>query len=200
LESVPIADGSTVTLNTDTAVHILITDKTRRVKLDHGEAFFQVAKDPNRPFVVEVGKRRVMAVGTQFSVRREGSDIQVIVTEGAVRLTHAQLTEELLPAGAVAHAGESGVLVKQGSRTAAEEQLSWRQGVLHFREVTLAEAAAEFNRYNIRQVVIEDPTAADYLVAGDFRATNVEAFVRLLQRGYPIKVKQQANRLVLQSR
>jgi transmembrane sensor len=214
LESVPMADGSTVTLNTDTALRVLYTERTRRVKLERGEAFFEVAKDLKRPFVVEVGNRRVMAVGTQFSVRRADDEVEVIVTEGTVRLTHVdalalpstveedggQTAEEFLPAGTMAQIGESGVTRKEESLTAAAEQLSWRQGVLHFRETTLAQAVSEFNRYNSRQVIIQDPAVAGYLVAGDFRATNVEAFVRLIQHGYPIKVSQQANQIVLQAR
>ena len=86
LASVPMGDGSHVTLNTDSEIRIALTDTERRVELGRGEAYFEVSKDPNRPFVVRAGNKRVIAVGTKFSVRREGDDIEIVVTEGKVRV------------------------------------------------------------------------------------------------------------------
>jgi transmembrane sensor len=82
----------------------------------------------------------------------------------------------------------------------AEESLSWRQGVLVFHQMTLAEATAEFNRYNARKIVIEDPAVASLRVAGSFRANNVDAFVRLLERGYPLHVEERNDGFVLSAR
>ena len=230
LESVPLADGSRVTLNTDSAIRVTVTPHERGVELERGEAFFEVAHDPNRPFVVSAGRQRVVAVGTQFSVRRDGEDVEVIVSEGTVRLEPSELPRGvqgdrkatlssspgsrdsvpfgssgsaevvLLPAGSVAHAGDAGVLVQEESPAQAEESLSWRSGVLVFHDMTLAEAVAEFNRYNTRQIVIEDPAVAGLRIAGNFRATNVEAFVRLLEHGYPLRVEQQETQVVLKAR
>jgi transmembrane sensor len=86
LASVPLRDGSNITLNTTTQIRVHYTAAERRIRLDRGEAFFSVTKDPHRPFVVEVGNERIVAVGTQFSVRRDGDDIRVEVTEGRVRV------------------------------------------------------------------------------------------------------------------
>src|ERR1700722_18020756 len=86
IASVPLADGSHITLNTATQVHVELTPQERRIRLDDGEAFFEVAHDASRPFVVQVGNKRVIAVGTKFSVRRVGDDIRVVVTEGKVRV------------------------------------------------------------------------------------------------------------------
>lgn len=91
--SVPMKDGSKVTLNTDSEIRVTVTDTERRVELQQGEAFFDVAKDPTRPFVVHAGDKRVIAVGTQFSVRRNGNDLRVLVTEGKVRLEDDSLLE-----------------------------------------------------------------------------------------------------------
>src|SRR5689334_23052977 len=87
--SVPMRDGSSITLNTDSAVRIALSATQRQVRLDHGEAFFEVAKDPNRPFVVDAGDKRVVAVGTKFSVRRIDNEVRVLVTEGKVRIEDA---------------------------------------------------------------------------------------------------------------
>ena len=86
IASVPLQDGSNITLNTATEVHVALTGRERDIDLERGEAFFQVAKDAKRPFVVNAGRKRVIAVGTQFSVLRDGDDIRVIVSEGTVRI------------------------------------------------------------------------------------------------------------------
>lgn len=217
LETVSLADGSTLTLNTDSAVRLQFTAHERRVKLERGEAFFDVAKDPGRPFVVEANDRRVVAVGTQFAIRREDNDgdIQVVVTEGTVRIEGDRSVKPilqtgtagldgsggiLLPAGTIAHANGANVLLEKAQALAAQEALSWRRGVLVFHDLTLAQAAAEFNRYNTRQIVIDDPTIAELTIAGSFRANNVEAFARLLEKGYPIRVLSSADQVLLERR
>lgn len=204
LASVPMPDGSKVTLNTDSEIRVAVTDKERRVELEQGEAFFEVAHDKSRPFVVHAGNKRVIAVGTKFSVKREARDIQVVVTEGKVRVaTEGDRTSgsaEPLAAGTIAQASDAGVLLQTKQLAEAEEALSWRQGILVFRQMTLAEASAEFNRYNARKIVIEDPAVADLRVAGSFRANNVDGFVRLLERGYPLRVEERGDQFVLSGR
>lgn len=201
LTSVPLPDGSKVTLNTDSEISVAVTEKERRVELAQGEAFFEVARDPARPFIVRAGNRRVIAVGTKFSVRRDAQDVHVVVTEGKVRVetegNSLSGSAEPLTAGSIAQASEAGVLVQTRQLAEVEESLSWRQGVLVFHRMTLAEVSAEFNRYNTRKIVIEDPGIASMQVAGSFRANNVEAFVRLLERGYPLRAEERGDRLVL---
>jgi transmembrane sensor len=108
LAHIAMADGSQVTLNTDSVVRVAVNTTERKVDLQRGEAFFKVAKDPSRPFIVTVGEHRVIAVGTQFSVRREGTDAQIVVTEGTVRIETVEPTPLIpaasLPAGSIAHA------------------------------------------------------------------------------------------------
>ena len=206
LASVPMADGSKVTLNTDSQIRIALTDTERRVELGHGEAFFEVSKDPNRPFVVRAGDQRVIAVGTKFSVRREGDDIEIVVTEGKVRVEDGAAGRDsrvggaadvFLTPGSIARADDAGVLVQRRTLPEAEEHLSWRTGRLMFRNQGLAEAIAEFNRYNTRKIVIQDPAIADLKIEGNFRATNVEAFVRLLESGFPVRAEVRADQIVL---
>jgi transmembrane sensor len=204
LASVPMPDGSKITLNTDSEVRVALTEKERRIELEQGEAFFEVAHDKARPFVVHAGNKRVIAVGTKFSVRREASDIQVVVTEGKVRLETdgigAAGSAEPFTAGTIAQASDAGVLLETKRLAEAEETLSWREGILIFRQVTLAGASAEFNRYNSRKIVIEDPAIAGLRVAGRFRANNVEAFLRLLERGYPLRAEERGDQFVLSAR
>lgn len=200
--SVPVPDGSKVTLNTDSRIRVSFSDSERRIELKQGEAFFEVVKDPKRPFVVTVGNRRVIAVGTQFSVRRDSDGVQIVVTEGKVRVEDdASRTKPILTAGAVARASNAGIWVENKTVPEAEEQLSWRSGVLMFRNRTLAEAVVEFNRYNTRKFAIDDPTIGALKIEGNFRSTNIDAFARLLEEVYPVTVAQkEADRLVIEPR
>lgn len=232
LASIPMPDGSKVTLNTDSAIRLAVTDQIRGVELERGEAFFEVAKDPSRPFVVTVGHKRVVAVGTKFSVRRTADEVQVLVTEGKVWLEDDSLTAAsrktagsvesatstaqsgadgtshssavrgrdggmLLVAGAVANAGESGVLVRNLPLIEVDDHLTWRTGYLTFRDTPLAAVIAEFNRYNKRQIVIEDPGVAGIRISGKFRPNGFEAFVRLLEHGFPIQAQYSDRRIIL---
>jgi transmembrane sensor len=190
---VPLPDGSRITLNTDTRIRVTQSATLRQVDLERGEAFFEVVHDKTRPFVVRVGTERILAVGTQFSVRRGLTHAEVIVTEGQVRVESdapaLNFAPQILNAGAVAQASDAGTLVQLRPVAQTEELLSWRRGLLVFQDATLSEAAAEFNRYNTRKIRIADPAIGDLRVAGTFRATNVEAFARLLERGYPLRAE-----------
>ncbi len=205
LDSVPLSDGSRATLSSDSRIDVRLSRGERRITLQQGEAFFEAAKDPGRPFVVAAGTRHVVAVGTRFSVRREGPDLRVVVTEGTVRLQstpdaagHAQPTT-LLPAGSVAIASGEGVFVRTGSVADAERLVDWRSGFLAFRDTTLLEAAREFNRYSARKLVIGDAAVAQLRVGGNFRWSNTEAFVRLLEQGFPVRAEYADDRIVLHS-
>jgi transmembrane sensor len=204
LASVPLSDGSKVTLNTDSEIHVAVTEVERHVDLRQGEAYFEVAKDPSRPFVVQVGDKRVVAVGTKFSVRRTQDDIRVVVTEGRVRVEEVagagpEVRATELVAGTVARSDGRDTLVQEKPLVEVEEYLSWRSGYLVFRDMTLGDAVAEFNRYNTRKIVIEDPAVAAIRIGGHFRSTNVDALVRLLEQGFPIRASREHDQIILTS-
>lgn len=205
VQAQPLADGSRAILSSDSRIDVHLSRRKRLVELRRGEAIFDVAKDPARPFVVDTGNRQVIAVGTRFSVRRDGADLRVVVTEGTVRLETQRAGQgpqpaAVLPAGSVALARDDGVLVRSVSLPEAEGMLDWRDGTLAFRDTTLAEAAAEFNRYNARKLVVADASAGALRVGGSFRWDNEEAFARLLERGFPVRAEYDASRIVLHSR
>jgi transmembrane sensor len=203
LESIPLADGSHMTLNSDSEVHVGVTAKERGVELNHGEAFFEVAKDPTRPFIVRAGHSRVIAVGTQFSVRRDGDHVEVVVVEGRVRVERddqsAGSPPALLAAGGIARSDGSGVLVQDKPLPEAEAILSWRSGFLVFHDTPLKDAVAQFNRYNTRKILIDDPNVANLRIGGNFKSTNSEAFVRLIESGLPIRAEHQDGRIILRA-
>lgn len=200
LAFLPIADGSTVTLSTDSEVRVTLTETERRVNLERGEAFFEVAKDAARPFVVVAGGQRVIAVGTKFSVRRDAGDIRVVVAEGRVRVedSDGRVAPSLqLAAGDIARAGAADTMVQAKPMSEVEESLSWRSGYLVFRDASLADAVAEFNRYTEHKIVIDDQTVAAMRVGGKFRTTNVGGFLRLLETGYPVRAEERDGMTVI---
>lgn len=205
LRSVGLADGSAATLSSDSAIAVALSRRERSIDLIRGEAYFDVAKDRTRPFAVQAGEHRIVAVGTRFAVRRDGDDVRVVVTEGTVRLesTSADGRDQpvtLLPAGSSALANAGGVLVRAGSATDAERALDWRRGYLVFLDTPLAVAVAEFNRYNTRPLVIGDATAAQLRIGGSFRWSNTEVFADLLEQAVPVRAEREAERIVLYSR
>lgn len=201
--SVPMSDGSEVTLNTDSRIRLDVTETQRLVELQQGEAFFDVAKDPSRPFIVTAGSKRVVAVGTKFSVRRERNELRVFVTEGRVRVEDAAPVASVhdavltLSAGSLARGEDDALLVQKKTVPEIERHLSWRTGYLIFRDTPLAEAVAEFNRYNSQQIVIDEPRVAEIRVSGKFRPTQYEAFGRLMQEGFAVRMHRVGGDIVL---
>jgi len=201
--SVPLTDGSHLTLNTHSRLRVVMDDRERRIELDDGEAYFEVAKDASRPFVVRVGDKTVTAVGTKFSVRREDWGVQVIITEGQVRVTQRGLLRDQtlgrLSAGMVGEATEADLRVESRTAEKLDDDLSWRTGTVVFHDTALGDAVTEINRYNPQPIVISDPSLAALRISGRFRASNGEAFVRLLELGFGVSAEQQPDQIVLKA-
>lgn len=203
IETQALGDGSQATLASDSALDVHLSRRERRVELLRGEAIFDVAKDPGRPFVVDAGTRRIVAVGTRFSVRRDSGELRVVVTEGTVRLQSADGAADqpssLLPAGSVARIDGGNELLRRMTVAEAEQLLEWRDGLLFFHDTSLRDAVAEFNRYNARKIVVADDRVGALRIGGHFRWDNADAFVRLLERGFPVRADHDGDRIVLRS-
>ncbi len=183
IRRVPLRDGSTAALDTNSEIAVSLSRGRRAVRLVRGEAWFHVAKDASRPFQVEIGQARVQAVGTAFSVRGQGQGAEVIVTEGVVRawIKGSEGQAALLPAGVVAIVGADGQIAQTRGPAEGSGRLAWMEGKLDFRGETLAQAVVAFNRYNVRQLVIVDPELARQRIHGVFRADDPVAFARALE-------------------
>jgi len=188
-EAVALADGSRLTLNTATRLRTAVTAKQREVWLEQGEAFFDIAHDASRPFVVHAGRQTVTVLGTKFSLLREGERLRVAVLEGRVQVQAEQSRPAVLVRDDTAVAEASNVLVSRQTSQQLNAALSWLQGKLVFDQVSLAEAASQFNRYNRKQLVITDAAAASIGIGGVFDANNAEAFARLLHAGFGLQVQ-----------
>lgn len=198
-QSVALPDGSVLTLNTATHVRAVVNGSGRKVWLEDGEAYFDIAHDKAHPFVVIAGDRRITVLGTRFLVRRQGEQVNVTVEEGRVQIASAQAAKEVAPTiitrNQAAVASPNSVLVMSKAPKQIDDELSWRQGRLVFDQTTLGDAAAQFNRYNTRKLVIADPAVARIRIGGSFEANNMSGFVALLKQGFGLAVQDSGNEI-----
>lgn len=197
--TVVLADGSHVELNTASTLRVDYSDERRDVRLQAGEALFQVAKDATRPFVVRAANASVRAVGTEFNVRmRERDVVEVTVTEGVVAVDGSPANQQEADDAAVAPprritAGEGAMLGFGAVAPLAldadslEQRIAWRRGVIELRGETLDQAVAEFNRYRSVPLVVGDPRIASIRVGGTFATSESAKFLDALQSGFGIK-------------
>ena len=203
MSRVILSDGSAVTLNTDSELRVRFTDAKRTVTLLRGEAQFAVAHNALRPFEVLARDRVVRAVGTVFDVRMSGEQsMTVLVTEGRVGVVPQASAETsaattIIEAGEVITASAGSLKVTRLSAAEASRRMAWRNDQLAFQGETLAEAVAEFNRYNRRQIRIEDSSLEQINVGGSFKPRDIDSFVAALERSFGIKVKSSDSRSVV---
>lgn len=184
IRRLPLPDGSVMTMNSGSELTVSMATKLREVQLAQGEAWFEVAKDAQRPFVVAAGNVRVRAVGTAFSVRRRETGVEILVTEGIVE-TWADGDQSLrmkLEAGDRAMLSAHAVIdYETGISSSVDRALAWRGGMIDLNGRTLYDAADEFNRYNQRQIIIADPRVAREEFDGLFRVNDPEGFAEAVK-------------------
>jgi transmembrane sensor len=174
---VTLPDGSRMVVNTDSEVNVRYDAMARRVSLPHGEAFFEVAKHPTRPFIVRAGDTEIQAIGTKFSVRRDGAETEVVVTEGRVRVSReggrATDVRELSPdhrlqvdlKTATAH-----IVAVNAARATA-----WAAGTVEFEDAPLDEVVRELNRYTAKTFIVAEPALSGIRLTGRFRVGDMES-------------------------
>ncbi|CAO3430441.1 FecR family protein [Azospirillum endophyticum] len=188
-----LPDGSLAEMNGDTALALDFGNGERRVRILRGEAWFQVVRDPDRPFVVDGGAGAARVLGTQFSVRRDDEHTTVTVGEGLVEVA-AQSTGGLSadvqapwPGSIRLHPGESAEAGPEGisGPRAADPGVAfaWRRGQIVFRQQSLASVVAALNREWPGRVVLLNDQAADRVVSGVFMLDRPDAVFDALERG-----------------
>ncbi|WP_199200498.1 FecR family protein [Alkalicaulis satelles] len=206
--TVVLDDGSRVELNTASRIIVSMEGVERHVRLAEGQALFDVAADPARPFVVEAGNRRITALGTVFDVRVGDAEpsVQVTMLEGLTRVERARTAPPVDGAGeepSFELSGGEQLIVRpaaapQRREVDAARVTSWRHGWLVFENEPLSEAVAEMNRYARRNIVLDSPGLADLRVSGVFTAGRSELFIEALQSAYNLRVaRTEADYIVL---
>lgn len=207
-KTVGLADGSELMLNTNTRVRVTLSETERAVELIKGEALFEVAKDPDRPFRVYTPHGVVKAIGTVFTVRVDDNAVEVVVEEGVVELAQPE-PEETGPGrstgGPAPTRLSSGKLatMSAGVRAITEldgrsmgRKLAWRQGMLVFDFDPLGYVVEEVSRYTDVKIVISDPKILSLPIGGNFRVGETDALLDALEKGFGIRVERVGDGLV----
>lgn len=180
----PLPDGSRLTLDTQSRVRVAFDQHRRAVRLLAGTALFDVAKDKQRPFVVEAGDTRVTAVGTSFSVAIDAAGaVRVVVREGVVTVADRGRPAARVKANTEARSASLSnaappILTRSLAASEVARSLAWREGMLAFEDQPLSAAAEDFLRYSDVRISIPDPALARKRVAGWFSANDPRGFAR----------------------
>lgn len=205
IQTVTLEDGSTVWLNGDSKLRVDFTAPERRVVLERGEAFFKVAHDASRPFVVEAEPSRITVTGTEFDVRRAPQAVDVSVTEGHVRVEPAVLhgtpnaPVAALSAGDDAHfiAGQAEPVVARG--VVAQHKGAWREGKFYIDDLTLGAAIDEMNRYNHVKLVLGSESLKHKTLSAAFLTGDVDEEVKVLVNIFQVTARKEAGKIILYS-
>ncbi len=188
----PLKDGSTVLLNTDSRIRVRYDRGQRHVTLLRGEAYFSVARDETRPFVVAVDGRDLRTAQAAFRVRKlDGDPVDVLVNQGRVEV------------GAMALAANTRLTLSDGQhpQSVAPEtvtrELAWRDGKLAFEGETLQQAAQAFARYSDTRIEVRDPRLASEPVIGLFAANDPVGFGRAIARVFDARLDVDGDAVVL---
>ena len=203
--TIPLVDGTIATLNTDTQMRVEYSTGERLVTLIKGEAFFDVAQNPNRPFCVAAGNQRIKALGTAFDVRYLNDELRVSLLEGRVEVAGNNGAAPALERAGLQHVAPPSTQLIPGqqliSKVSNENEIHtvrktdidkiaiWRQNRIFFEDETLPDAVAEMNRYSSAKIYIEGNDLSKLRLNGTFTTGQQAAFANALEAYFPIKVE-----------
>ncbi len=198
-----LSDGTHIALNTDTKLTVLYSHGFRRVRLDRGEAMFDVTHDASRPFIVQVGDDQVRALGTAFVIRKARTNAAVTLLRGKVEISRGTDPAEVPPFQAppapqklaVLAPGERALIGNDTSVVLDHPQMeavtAWRHGEVLFSNTRLADAAQELARYGGPNVVMTSQAVADMRVSGVFATDKPEEFAAAVAELHGLRVVEQ---------
>lgn len=199
-QTVQLADGSQLQLNTDTQLRVRLSWWRREIELQQGEAMFNVAHEAWRPFTVRTGNLQIKDIGTVFNVRHDtlGTAVSVLEGEVALHLNRSWFGDNL-PAGFSRKIEQNGHWQKV-EKTSAEQVAAWTSGQLLFDHTPLAEVVTELERYHAVRFAFVDPILAKQTLSGSFNTADLKPFLQALEKILPIRVQRQKQTIVLYAR
>lgn len=183
--TVTLDDASKISVNSASKVVVSYGETAREVRLERGEALFEVAKDPARPFIVLAGNKRIEALGTSFVVRRDNDRTAVTLIDGRIAVSEAAPPRTLTPGQRLTFVAHKPAELDSPRMDAVT---AWRRGEIVLEKMSLADAAAEMNRYDVNQLSVEDPQIAALKVSGIYRTGDNANFARVVARMYGLEV------------
>ncbi len=213
---VVLDDGTRMTLNTGTRVRVDLQSRQRTVSIQSGEALFEVAANPARPFVVRAGGTEVVAIGTVFAVRFTTQDaktkdaLAVTLLEGQVALQAIPGGHGLAPERSVrmvagervrlsgGAAGTQRLATAQLDRPNMAQLLAWKRSEAVFDDVSLPDAVAEMNRYSRTPITLLDAQRlAGLRVSGSYRTGETAGFAHAVAALHGLRLREYDGRLEL---
>lgn len=192
-----LEDHSQLQLNSDSAVDIEFDGQRRLIDLRRGELWVEVAKDPQRPFVVRTEQGTVTALGTRFLVRREDGQTRVTVLESAIAAQPAAPSSTPAPVAAGQQATLYADHVEGLQIIGSADPASWTRGVLKVDDRPLLEVLDELARYRRGVLHYDRQALAGLRVSGSFPLDNTDAALNALQTSLPIRLQRFTDWLVL---
>jgi transmembrane sensor len=190
-ETVTLADGSNLEMNTDTEVNVRINRWQRSVEVVKGEVFFRVVHNAERPFVVTAGAGRTIDTGTEFDVYRQPQQVVVAVQEGSVRV-EAKQNRDLVASQTVSY-DQNGNFKALPAKFCIDNITAWRRGKLIFDNRRLNDVLAEIGRYHNVQLQLADPKLADNKVSGTFFIDRLESNLATIANSLNLTVQHSGN-------
>ncbi len=188
---IPLADGSSVTLNTLSRISVSFDAVRRVVRLVEGEALFNVVFDAARPFVIDAGDAVITALGSQFLVSRLlAQPVKVLVRDGEVSIQHRSRGSGVR-LGANSRTDVGGDAAQRPHAVQPAEvarELTWREGMLSFEDVPLTQAVAQFARYSETRIILDDPSLKTETITGLFSANDPEGFARAVANTFAMRL------------
>ena len=221
-KTLTLSDGSEIALNTGSEILVDISAEHRRVSLQRGEAFFDIAGDPVRPFTVNVDSRSVSVLGTRFNIRKSPQRFTLAVLQGMVALHHVE--QQVSPTAPLLAAPQGQALrlqspgqMRLGAGTVLEfdaerntvdaridkhigRYLNWRKGLLRFEDEVFSNVIRELNRYSAKKILIEDAEVMNLQVYAAVRIDRIDTALADLENALPIKVINHFDRIVIEKR
>ncbi len=193
--SIPLEDGTQVELNAQSSLRVEMSRDERRVVLASGEAFFSVAKDKSRPFIVETPSGSVRVTGTVFDVRTDkGSELAVTVVEGSVQVRPSDAASggaQQPPSPLTANmrlVADGKVFVRTLPEGSVDDILAWRQGQIVFDDVPLREALTKVANYHGKSIAVSEAAAAGRTLGGRYKLDDFDQFLRDIQDTFPVRI------------
>ncbi|TQV87029.1 FecR family protein [Aliikangiella coralliicola] len=188
---ISLKDGSIISLGAASGITVSLREEIRQVVLTKGEAYFNIAKDQNRPFDVTAGNTAVRVLGTQFNVRRNLKTVNIAVAEGLVQVTHqsknsSETKTQLSQGQAVTSDSKNGLSAV--SQVSAENIDSWRNGRLVFEDVPLSQVVEEIKRYYKGNIMISSPAVGELRVTATFKVDQIESMLFNIAAGLSIEI------------
>ncbi len=182
---ITLPDGSIAELSTESAISLDYTATQRAVSLVEGEAFFTVTKDSSRPFVVNAGILRTVALGTQFSVSEEDDRITIAVAEHSVRVSSPFEAFEVQEGQSVVYANDR---ISKPSETDIGSRLSWREGKLVFISTPLEDVVRALSKWRRGKMIVMESELARRPVTVIVDIRRAGTILQALENGLPIRV------------